>query len=121
MPDTSLGFPYPGPLEPVAEGAAAIEALAVEVNDTVGRHAAGTVTGLTLGASGSTSQAVTFPAGRFTAPPVVTCNITTGYPAAGTVQNAFAWASAVTASGCTINYRRSAADTGTVVWHAVQV
>lgn len=121
MPNTTKGFPYPSASDPAAEGAAAIEDLAEAVDTHLGRMAAGSVGGLTLGAAGTTTAAVSFPVGRFTSAPVVVCTITSGYPAAGTAQNAFAWASSVTASGFTMNYRRGAADTGVVSWVAVQV
>lgn len=121
MSQTAKGFTYPDPNDQVMDLPAIVETFAEEVNDHVGRIAAGSVGGLVLGAAGTATAAVVFPAGRFSAPPVVVCNITSGYPAAGTNQNAFAFATAVTAAGFTMNYRRGAADTGVVSWVAVQV
>ena len=124
MGTTAKGFTHPDPVSPVGDLPAEFEEFADQVDATVGRHAAGTVTGLALGSAGSTSQAVVFPVGRFTAPPVVVCTLSGGIPSSGSSSpsnNAWAWASNVTASGCNINYRRGAADTGTVDWHAIQV
>ncbi len=126
MPNyTILGFPYPDGAESVASLDDTGQELAEALDAVVGRHAAGTVSGLVVGAGGGTvSVPVSFPADRFTAAPVVVTTLISGIPNAGTTgaaANAWAWASSATASGFTMNYRRGAADTGIVAWMAVQL
>ena len=118
---------------PYSEGADAVntvdetmQALAERLDELAtlhGRHAAGVTPNMVLAAAGTATTNVVFPVGRFTAAPVVVCNIITGNPATGAgapANNSSAWASGITAAGCTVNYRRGAADTGVVAWQAVQ-
>lgn len=122
---TARGFTYPQGSDDAATLDTTLETLAEEVNDHVGRHAAGTVSGLVVGSGGgSVTASVSFPAGRFTTTPVVVTTLMSGIPnagATGVAANAWAWASSISPTGCTINYRRGAADTGVVAWHAVEV
>lgn len=71
MPTTTgKGFRVPLDTDPVADGALATRNLGTDVNDHVGRHAAGSVT-VNLSAAASGDAAVTFPVGRFNATPVL--------------------------------------------------
>ncbi|HEY7487132.1 MAG TPA: hypothetical protein VH912_21935 [Streptosporangiaceae bacterium] len=67
-------------------------------------------------ANTAASAAVTFPAGSFTAAPFIVAGISTGPPAAG---SAFAWPSAGTASGFTMNAMRSNTSTQTCWYIAI--
>lgn len=125
MGQTTKGFTYADPVDAVGDFPATSQVQAEELDTHVGRHAAGVVSGLVVGSGGgSTTASVSFPAGRFTTTPVVVTTLMSGIPGAGVTgaaANAWAWASSISPTGCTINYRRGAADTGTVAWHAMEV
>jgi hypothetical protein len=95
MGTTTGGLPYPEDSDPVAAGAQNIKALATKL----GASASGTVS-LNAPAQTVATVAVTFPVGRFTAPPcvVVGRNATTSW--AGMPQ--LYWAQSVTTTGCQI-------------------
>ncbi len=113
--NTSRGFPYPLSSEPLSAIATAIQNLAVAVNTRVGAVASG-VANVPVTSSAIGTLNITFPAGRFTAPPVVTAC------AQNSVYNGMV--NAVTATGCTVAARRldggSATLTVPVSWIAVQ-
>lgn len=117
MGTTGRGYPYPEPTEPVAQGADAIKALATAV-DTTGlvRIAAGTVSLNITSLDTNFTVPVTFPAGRFTAAPMVVTNGASFSPITATS------ATAINANGFTMNGSKEA-GTGTLVcqWIAVQV
>ena len=72
---TSRGYPYPLGTDRVMDGDDSIHALAQAVEDKLGGpHASGTVAIPTLAAAAASSVAVTLPAGRFTAAPIVLSN-----------------------------------------------
>lgn len=68
MPNTTNGYRYPAQSDPVAQGATAIQNLAQDVDSLLGVAARGKAT-ITFSNVASANVAVTFPAGRFTAPP----------------------------------------------------
>jgi hypothetical protein len=70
MPSTSKGFPYPASSDPVAQGAAAIQALAEFIDPNTGITGSGEVN-LDFTSDTSRSAVVTFVAGRFSAAPHV--------------------------------------------------
>lgn len=78
MPNTPNGYPYPADTDPIAAGAAAIQALATKVDSQLRASATGKAA-MTLTSSASTSLVVTLPAGRFGAniPHVVACGVNT--------------------------------------------
>lgn len=119
---TSKGFPYPTSTDPVAAGAAAIEALARSVDTNVGRLAAGLATIAMVAPYGTVTMVhVNFPAGRFTAPPVIVTNPAGANPA--NAQSSVLTGS-ITTAGFDVYGSRSAggATTALVVnWQAVQV
>lgn len=79
MGTTANGYPYPEPGDPVAQGAAAIKALAAAAETLARASAAGSGT-ITAAANGTVNQLVTLPAGRFKTAPAVTVNPITGAP-----------------------------------------
>lgn len=112
---TSRGFRYPLDADPVNDGALAVRNLANDVNNKVGVFASGTAT-VTVSASDSGNVIVTFPAGRFTTPPVVVVSSTTyGY---------YAWVDSITATQCRVLLTHvnltSGSITAAVKWIATQ-
>lgn len=77
MGATAKGYPYPEGTDRVMDGDDAIHALADAVDVKLGVAAAGSVT-VAINAAASGTAAVTFPAGRFTAPPAVTATVNAG-------------------------------------------
>lgn len=94
------GFPYPTGTDRVADGDNAMQSLAVAIENklwTVDTRPLPMVASSVFSASPATSQLpVTFPAGRFTAPPMVIANMSTGGNVALGVN-----VGGITASGCT--------------------
>lgn len=117
--NTQRGFPYPLDTDAVGDMHAHIQALAQAVDDMVGAQATGK-TNVTLVSSNGVSQAVVFPAGRFSAAPVVTAT------ADNSNLNIFAQVSNVTAAGFDVIARHRDAGatvsaTVTIHWHAVLI
>lgn len=117
---TAKGFTYPEGTDDAATLDTTIQTLAEEVDETVGRHAAGGPVAHNY-VSGTGSVPVSFPAGRFTTAPVVVCNVVVGLIGGLTNGHSTAWASNVTATGFDMQFRRSAAGAMEAVWVAVQV
>jgi len=119
MGTTPNGLPYPEPTDPVAQGAAAIKALAEAVDPRVGARAiaTGQATLTSITPNTLATLAVSFPAGRFTAAPLVfvslnAANVHGCTPAAAT---------AITASGFTLNGARTTGNANIPVsWLAIQ-
>lgn len=100
---TALGFRYPTASDPVANGAQAVQNLAQDIDDTVGRIATGTAT-VTLSSSNTGVTAVIdFPAGRFTSAPKVTL---------GSNAQGFVW-NKVSATATQLTLRVSTTNGGT--------
>jgi hypothetical protein len=90
-------YPYPVGTDPVTAGDNMLQALAEACDAKVGVRAAGTFV-WPAWAGGIAVLAITFPAGRFTAPPAVTLSAISGIP------HQRRWSpSSVTASGFTAN------------------
>lgn len=71
MPTTTgKGFRIPLDTDPAADGALAVRNLGTDINDTVGRHAAGSVN-VNVTAAAQGDAAVAFPVGRFNVAPVL--------------------------------------------------
>lgn len=112
------GLPWPENTDPVANGAAAIRNLAETLDPrTPYATALGTAT-LVFTSSTAASIAVTFPAGRFTAPPLVFM----AQQGTGSSGLYAPRALSVTTSGFTVSGTLSVAATVNVViaWHAIQ-
>ena len=118
---TRAGLPYPLGTDPVSDGDDAIKNLANRLDGSTGSQASvpfaiasGTVSAPAPGAvPGSSSVAVTFPAGRFTQIPnaVATTDGSAGNPSACTVSapttsgmNIFKWQLAGTAGAATVRW-----------------
>jgi len=110
---TAGGLPYPYPLDPVAEGADAIRALA----EAIPVMAAGSATSGTVVAPGGFSDtAIQFPAGRFATSPLVFAS-SVGYRFVMSVN-------AISAAGCNLrsgNWSGVADAPGTLRWFAIAV
>jgi len=117
MANTARGYPYPLSSDPVAQGATAIQNLAQAVNDRAGVAASGTVTIQVTTANTAASVSVVFPAGRFTAAPVVLTTLQAGTNPFNNASNA----GNVTANGATIYANGTASGGKAVGWLAVQV
>lgn len=120
--NTPKGFPYPLGTDRVTDGDDAIHNLATAIDTRVGVIAAGLVSVPVSSGQSLGSVAVTFPAGRFSAVPVVN----------GTFNGTnVAWSgvniSSITAAGCTVGVsHRDGTPSGTttaftVAWHAIQL
>jgi hypothetical protein len=108
------GLTVPEDADPVAQGAAAMRTIASKLGAT----ATGTATLSLPTANTSNSVAVTFPAGRFTAPPVVNLTRQTGI---GGGSNVFYWPNAITATGFTLNgISNAVGGAATIGWEATQ-
>jgi hypothetical protein len=111
----SGGLTVPDDSDPVAQGAAAMRAIASKIGAT----ASGTASLAIPSANTTASVAVTFPAGRFTSPPAVMVNRTTGV-ASGSLP-IYYYASSITTSGFQLNGISAASGgTATMQWLAVQ-
>jgi hypothetical protein len=99
MGTTAKGYPYPEDSDPVAQGAQAIKALATKIDSNAGVSASGSVS-LNAAAQTVATVAVTFPVGRFTAPPSVVVGRTTA--TSWTAMPQLYWSQSVTATGCQI-------------------
>lgn len=115
MGTTPSGYPYPEPSDFVADGADAIRALA-EAIDAKLPVAVASGNGTMSGASGTTAQTVTLPAGLFTAAPVVVAGARTAFPENRSAVSATA---ATATSFIAYIYYASTADLG-YAWTAVQ-
>jgi len=120
---TPKGYPYPVGTDRVMDGDDAIKALATAVDTKLGAAAAGTVdfTGLTAGGTGSVT--ITFPAGRFTAPPTaVNFTVYSGNPSGANTYSAI-WAvpANITATSVLAQARRASAGDISGYWLATQV
>ncbi len=119
--DSINGIPALDDLDPAALVGQYSRDLRTELND--GRLpfaiASGTVT-ITLASQAGNSQSVTFPAGRFSTPPIVMAT-----KQAGTLAKASVYAVGVTASGCSIGlYQGDGTSTSGSVqvgWIAIQM
>ena len=117
--NTPKGYPYPLGTDRLMDGDDAIHALATAIDTNLGAAAAGIASlPAPSGAGVATSLAVTFPAGRFTAPPIVVSNGIGGGTALGPCTNAGA-----TASGVTLYSQRVSGSMApiSVGWYAVQL
>jgi hypothetical protein len=114
MPNTANGFPYPADTDPIAQGAAAIQALAAKV-DTALRTSAGGRVSIALNNVTSAAVAITFPAGRFSAPPAL---VATGENTSTYIMSCSAVTA--TAASVTARYYLGTASTATVtaMWAA---
>ncbi|MCL1871943.1 MAG: hypothetical protein FWF90_16225 [Promicromonosporaceae bacterium] len=108
---TSGGLPYPDPLDPAAEGADAIRALAEAVGARIPLKEAG---GTYVVPAGGT-PAVTFPAGMFTVPPLLQVTSITTDANVTTLR-----ITGLTASGFTAQIYNLAGIrvAGNVIWYA---
>ena len=121
MANTPKGYPYPVGSDRVADGDNAIQSLAEAVDTNLGRAAQGRVTMPNVPTGGGTvSAAVSFPASRFTANPRVLANCVSNLPV-GDAGFALAWATGISATGCTINLRTTRAGVADVDWIGLQV
>jgi hypothetical protein len=119
MATTPKGYPYPIGTDRVVDGDNAIQALATAVDTILGLSACGVVS-IPITAPGvNASVTVTFPVGRFTAPPQVQAthnNVSTTNARQPTVN------AGATATSCVISGSR---DSGSapfpVSWWAVQL
>lgn len=101
MANTPHGYPYPVGTDRVMDGDDAIHSLATAVDGQLGVMASGLATTPTPGAVNTAmTVAVTFPVGRFNAPPNVTCAPTLGQP--WTVGVSVSASPAPTATGCSL-------------------
>jgi hypothetical protein len=110
----SGGLTVPDDSDPVAQGAAAMRAIASKLGAT----ASGSTT-LSLPTAGTTnSVAVTFPAGRFTVTPTILIQRTTGFASSATT---YYWPASMSASGFTLNgVSSSVGGSANISWMAVQ-
>lgn len=115
---TDRGFTYPQGTDPVADLAAIVQTLADELDAHVPRVAKGETTRNYT--SGTESVSVTFPAGRFSVPPLVLTTVTSGNPS-GASGYVSVWANNITTSGCDLQFRRSSASSITATWVAVEL
>lgn len=108
MPTTAGGYPYPNPTDPAAAGADNIKALADAVQLRLRTSAGGTTPLVVAAGSAFQQAAVTFPVGRFTAPPSV---------AVSSQANTFiAGCSSISAASCNVFCRHyTGATTGGTV------
>ena len=118
---TARGYPYPLGTDRVADGDDAIHSLATQIDTALGASAAGTV-GITHASAGTTASAsVTFPVGRFTAPPTF-ISVQPWLTTNGGVLEGGGSPTGVLATGFTANYYRpSGTGAMTVQWLAVLV
>lgn len=117
MPTTGQGYPYPAGTDRLVDGDNVIAALAQAVNDKLGACAAGTASVPITAVETATSVAVTFPVGRFTAPPHVNVCANTGSP--GGIYNPCS--AGATTGGVTLWGARNTGTTAfNVNWIAVQ-
>jgi hypothetical protein len=101
---TPHGYPYPVGTDRVMDGDNAIQALAEAVDAHLRRGVASGSISMPITAVNTTAFAtVTFPAGRFTATPIVA----TAVGASGATPFFPVTVSAVTATGCTLGAARS--------------
>ena len=105
--------------DPVINGDNVITTLAGQIDANLGRAAVGSTTVVitTIGTAGST--VVTFPAGRFTAGPMVTVSYASTNPHGGAVGAS----AAATATSVTIYATKLSGSVAnmTVIWQAIQV
>lgn len=110
---SAKGYPYPTGTDRVMDGDNAIQALAEKVDSAAGTMASGV---FTVSAVGVVNTAVTFPVGRFVAPPNITATVTAG---ASTSNPCFvAVATGPTAGGATISANRASGAAYQVYWIA---
>lgn len=115
--NTRLGYPYPLGTDRVMDGDDAIHNLATAVDTQLGTHASGVATVPITTVSVAANVTVTFPAGRFTAPPAVVATVNTGAAPDGFHCNA----TTITATGCVIYGVRNPGNSPfPVSWVAVQ-
>lgn len=116
--NTAKGYPYPVGTDRVMDGDDSIHNLATAVDTKLGLAAAGVfTTGAPTAVNTPVTTALTFPAGRFTAPPAVTASPMTS---AVTVVAPIG-VSSITAAGCNISFARSSGTTAIqVTWLAIQ-
>jgi hypothetical protein len=95
MGTTTKGYPYPEPIDPIAQGADAIEALASAVDTNLGRAFGAGIT-VNVPSTTTVSAVVTFPVGRFTANPHVAVTGQTNAPGLTFVSHAGATTTGVT-------------------------
>lgn len=116
MGATAKGYPYPDPADPVANTDLAIKALAdfLNANGFKVIHAAQVSVSVAAAITGST--AVTFPAGKFSAAPMVICQAL-GFSGAYTAEPT----ALPTATGFTLGVRRQdgTSTTATVQCHYI--
>lgn len=84
------------------------------------RTATGSVSVTIATANVAATAPITFPAGLFTAAPIVVPQIATGVTSV-TATPIACWATGVSTAGATINVNRGNTTTTVVVWHAIQV
>lgn len=117
MVTTTKGYPYPLPTD-TPDVPRDLSALAAFLDTVVPfAFSAGTLAIAGLGAGASATAAVTFPAGRFTQPPIVTCSSDTN-------GNIIANPISVTTTGFTMRVNNPgavASGAGSARWIAVQM
>jgi hypothetical protein len=116
MPTTPKGLPYPDGNTLLSELDLAIKALAEAVDGkltTATAAAAGTRAVTVAAANTLYTAAVTFPVGRFTAPPAVVVSTDAGNP-----DTAYVSADTITKDGFTLRWRRTNTSAMTCHWIA---
>lgn len=117
---TARGYPYPLGTDRVADGDDSIRALAEKVDTALGAMAAGTAS-INHVSTGFASTTITFPVGRFTAPPTSVLVQAFGTSVGGVLEGS-GTSSGISATGCTVGwYRSSGTGTMTVTWQATLV
>lgn len=115
--NTRLGYPYPLGTDRVMDGDDSIHNLATAVDTQLGATASGVATVPITTVSVAANVTVTFPAGRFTAPPAVVVTVNTGAAPDGFHANA----TTITATSTTIYGVRNPGNAPfPVSWLAIQ-
>lgn len=120
MPSTAKGYPYPASTD-TPDVPRDVKALADKVEALVPRIATGTAQVPANAAAASSTVAITFPAGEFTAPPVV---VGTMQAATGGLIKCSVRIAAVSATGATVYLSNTDGTVnvagGPVAWIAMQ-
>jgi hypothetical protein len=115
MPGTTpRGYPYPVGTDLISQGDDTMRQLAQALDTLGGVSAAGSVTVVIAAVNDPVNVAVTFPAGRFTTPPICVVTAHTSLPQNAHV--AVSTAAPITTTGFTVNGARSS-GTQNIVTH----
>jgi hypothetical protein len=118
MATNSKGYPYPVGTDRVMDGDDAIKALADAVAARLGNIAVGKLSITPPGNDTAGSQAVTFPAGRFSSVPWIVAIPDASAQQAGVIIRC--WITVPTTTGCTVNVSRSNGAATQVGWLAIE-